>query len=230
MESTTKDMAPSLRCPLYGTGVLRITGGKYTQKPLKIATWNVRSLKQHGKLDNVIKEMKRLDIKIMGISDTKWPEKNRLVTAVGSVLYHSGSDVGAERCGVAILLDAETAKAVKKFVPLSSRSMLVSFEGKPCNINIIQVYAPTADKPQKQMGELYKEIETLLQHTQRHDINIIMGDFNAKVGSEETPRVTGSHGLGTRNDRVQMLVDICQGKEFVITNTLYKLHPRRLYT
>lgn len=63
---------------------------------MKIGTWNVRSLKQHGKLDNVIKEMKRLQIEIMGISDTKWRGKDRCNTVEGYVLYHSGKDDGAK--------------------------------------------------------------------------------------------------------------------------------------
>lgn len=82
----------------------------------------MRSLKQHGKLHNVIKEMRRLDIGVLGISDTKWPGKDRYTTTEGEVLYYSGKDnASTEPYGVAVLLSKETAKSVRSFIPHSNR-------------------------------------------------------------------------------------------------------------
>ncbi|XP_047511711.1 craniofacial development protein 2-like [Pieris napi] len=115
-------------------------------------------------------------------------------------------------------------------IPHSNRSMLLRLEAKPQNINIIQVYAPTADKPQNELDEFYAEVRNLLQYTKKHDINIIMGDLNAKVGAGEVPGVIGPYGLGVRNERGEALIEFCQEHELVVTNTLFKHHPRRLYT
>lgn len=218
--------APSARRLLNGTGVLRIPG----RKTLRIGTWNVRSLKQDGKLPNVIKEIKRLRVDILGISDTKWPGQGKHFTSDEHVLYHSGSDQPTERYGVGILLAKEMSRAVTNFVPLSNRAMLIRLEAKPYNINIIQLYAPTGDKPVTEIEELYKDVDTLLKTTKKHEVVIVMGDMNAKVGSTIVPGVAGAYGLGIRNDRGDMLVEFCQDKELIITNTFFKLPPRRLYT
>ncbi|CAF4868083.1 unnamed protein product [Pieris macdunnoughi] len=123
MDSTNIATALSLRRPLNGSGVRRISGGDHEQKQrhrLKIGTWNVKSLKQHGKLQNVIKEMRRLEIRVLGISDTKWPGNDRYKTTEGQVLYYSGKNGSTEPYGVAVLLTKETARAVRGFIPHSN--------------------------------------------------------------------------------------------------------------
>ncbi|CAF4958244.1 unnamed protein product [Pieris macdunnoughi] len=231
MDSTNIATALSLRRPLNGSGVRRISGGDHEQKQrhrLKIGTWNVRSLKQHGKLHNVIKEMRRLEIGVLVILNGQETIDTRPQRA--KYLYYSGKNGSTEPYGVAVLLTKETAQAVRGFIPHSNRSMLLCLEAKLQNINIIQVYAPTADKPQNEFDEFYAEVRNLLQYTKKHDINIIMGDLNAKVGSGEVPGVIGPYGLGVRNERGEALIEFCQEHELVVTNTLFKHHPRRLYT
>nr|ADF18552.1 endonuclease-reverse transcriptase [Bombyx mori] len=226
MEKSNIATAPSTRRPLNGTGVLRISGWK----TLRIGTWNVRSLKQDGKLPNVIKEIKRLHVDILGISDTKWPDQGTNFVSDDYVLYYSGGDQRLERYGVGILLTKEISKSVINFVPLSNRAMLITLEAKPFNINIVQVYAPTGDKPVGQIEDLYRAIDTLLKSTKNHELVIVMGDMNAKVGSTITPGVTGAYGLGNRNDRGDTLIEFCQDNNLIIANTFFKLPPRRLYT
>ncbi|XP_013145032.1 PREDICTED: uncharacterized protein LOC106108413, partial [Papilio polytes] len=231
MNSTRKDMAPSPRRPLNGTGVLRISGGKSNKlNKTRIGTWNVRGMRQPEKLPNIIKEMDRLKLDILGLSDTKWPGQNKYHTPEGKILYYSGSDQQFEPYGVGVLMNKETSRYVTNFLPLSNRAMLVQLNAYPVNINIIVVYAPTADKPIIEIEEFYGQIDTLMQQTRKHDITLLIGDLNAKVGSTSVPGVTGSYGLGSRNDRGDILVEFCQDKELTITNTLFKLHPRRLYT
>lgn len=81
-----------------------------------------------------------------------------------------------------------------------------------------------------EIEEFYGQVESLLKYTKKHDLNIIMGHFNAKVGSMSVPGVTGDYGLGIRNERGDTLIEFCQEKGFMLANTLFKLHPRRLYT
>lgn len=143
--NTTQGMAPSLRRPLNGTGVRRIPGGLKKEK-IKMATWNVRGMKTHGKLANIIMEMDRLQIGILGLSETKWSGQARHETTEGKILYYSGNDQTSDHHGVGVLLSKEISKAVSNFVPLSNRAMLIQLNAKPVNINVIQVYAPTATK------------------------------------------------------------------------------------
>ena len=99
----------------------------------------------------------------------------------------------------------------------------VCVQGKPFNITVIQVYAPTSNAE-----EIEVELD-LLELTPKKDILFIIGDWNAKVGSQETPGVTGKFGLGVRNEAGQRLIEFCQENALVIANTLFQKHKRRLH-
>lgn len=100
----------------------------------------------------------------------------------------------------------------------------------PTNINLIQIYAPTADKQDEEAEELYGQIQEVLRSLKPHEITIILGDFNAKVGKGRVDDVAGAFGLGERNGRGELLLHFCKEENMVIKNTFFKLHPRRLYT
>ena len=107
----------------------------------------------------------------------------------------------------------------------------VRFQGKPFNIMVTQVYAPTSNTEEAEVERFYKDLQDLLELTPKKDVLFILGDWNAKVGSQETPRVTGKFGLGIRNEAGQRLTEFCQKKNaLVIANTLFQQHKRRLYT
>lgn len=195
----------------------------------RIGTWNVRSLFMAGKLDNAVREMHRLKINILGLSEVRWPgsgkcQKNK------TTLFYSGNDEINHPNGVGILLDNKTSQAIISFIPLSDRAMLIKLNAQPTNVNIIQCYAPTAEKPDREVETFYKELRELLGYTKNNETTIIMGDFNAKVGNIEVDKIVGKYGLGERNSRGDKLIQFCQEEEFVITNTLFKLPERRLYT
>ena len=100
----------------------------------------------------------------------------------------------------------------------------VHFQGKPFNITEIQVYAPTSNAEEAEVEQ------DLLELTPKKDVLFIIGDWNAKVGSQETPRVTGKFGLGVQNEGGQRLIEFCQESSLVTANTLFQQHKRRLYT
>src|SRR5574341_561569 len=106
----------------------------------------------------------------------------------------------------------------------------VRFQGKPFNITAIQVYAPTSNAEEAEVERFYEDRQDLLELTPKKDVLFIMGDWNAKVGSQETPGVTGKFGLGIRNEAGQRLIKFCQENALVIANTLFQQHKRRLYT
>ena len=95
---------------------------------------------------------------------------------------------------------------------------------------IIQVYAPTRNTKEAEVEQFYEDLQELLELTPNKDVLFIIWDWNAKVGSLETPGVTGKFGLGIRNDAGQRLIEFCQEKVLVIANTLFQQHKRRLYT
>ena len=106
----------------------------------------------------------------------------------------------------------------------------VCFQGKPLNFTAIQVYAPTSNTEEAEVERFYEDLQDLLELTPQKDVLFIKGDWNAKVGSQETPGVTGKFGLGIQNEAGQRLIEFCQESTLVIANTLFQQHKRRLYT
>ena len=106
----------------------------------------------------------------------------------------------------------------------------VHFQGKPINITGIQLYAPTSNTEEAEVERFYEDPQDLLELTPKRDVLFIIGDWNAKVGSKETPGVTGKFGLGMWNEAGQRLIEFCQENELVVANTLFQQHKRRLYT
>ena len=104
------------------------------------------------------------------------------------------------------------------------------FQGKPFNITVIQVYALTSIAEEAEVERFYEDLQDLLELTSKKDVFFIIGDWNAKVGSQETPGVTGKFGLGIRNEAGQRLIEFCQENTLVIANTLLQQHKKRLYT
>ena len=95
---------------------------------------------------------------------------------------------------------------------------------------VIQIYAPTSNAEEAEVKWLYEDLQDLLELTPKKDVLFIIGDWNAKVGSQETPGVTGKFGLGVQNEAGQRLTEFCQENALVIANTLFQQHKRRLYT
>ena len=106
----------------------------------------------------------------------------------------------------------------------------VRFQGKPFSIMVIQVYAPTSNTEKAEIEWFYEDLQDLLELTTPKDVLLIIGDWHAEVGSQETPGVTGKFGLGIRNEAGQRLIEFCQENTLVIAKTLFLQHKRRLYT
>ena len=104
------------------------------------------------------------------------------------------------------------------------------FQDKSFNITVIQVYAPTSNAEEAKVEQFYEDLQDLLELTPKNDVLYIIGDWNAKVRSQETPGVTGKFGLGIRNEAGQRIIEFCQENALVIINTLFQQHKRRLYT
>ena len=128
--------------------------------------------------------------------------------------------------GVAIIVNKRVRNAVLGCSLKNNRMISVRFQGKPFNIPVIQVYAPSSNEEAEQFNE---DLQDFLELTPETDVLFIIGDWNAKVGSQETPGVTRKFGLGVQNETGQRLIAFCQEKALVIANTLFQQHKKILH-
>ena len=144
-------------------------------------------------------------------------------------IYYCGQE-SLRRNGLAIIVNKRVQNAVLGCNLKNDRMISVRFQGKPFNITVIQVYAPTSNAKEAEVERFYEDLQDLLELTLKKDVIFIIGDWNAKVGSQEIPGVTGKFGLGKQNEAGQRLIEFCQENTLVIANTLFQQHKRRLYT
>ena len=107
---------------------------------------------------------------------------------------------------------------------------MISIMKKPFNITVIQAYAPTSNTEKAEVKRFYEDIQDFLDLTPQKDVLLIIGDWNAKVESQETPGVTGKFGLGVQNEKGQRLIEFCQENALVRANNVFQQHKRRCYT
>jgi Reverse transcriptase (RNA-dependent DNA polymerase)/Endonuclease/Exonuclease/phosphatase family len=202
-------------------------GTEKEKEKLKIGTWNVRSMTRPGKLANVIREMKRAEIDILGLAEVKWKDGGELTSEGTRVIYAGGEE---SQNGVAILLSEKVAKAVTKIERHEDRIIIVSIRAYPVNITVVQVYMPTTAHKDEEVDDIYEEIERRLGNIKGTDYVVVMGDWNAVVGEGEQDGIIGKFGLGRRNERGEKLIELCKRQELVVTNTWFQQEKRRRYT
>ena len=146
-----------------------------------------------------------------------------------NTIYYCGQE-SLRRNGVAIIVNKRVQNAVLGCSLKNDRMISVRLQGKPFNITVTQVYAPTSNTEEAEVEWFYENLQDFLELTPKQDVLFIIEDWNAKVGSQEILRVTGKFGLGGQNEAGQRLTDIFQENTLVIANTLFQQHKRRLYT
>ena len=169
-----------------------------------------------------------MNINILEISELKWNGMCEF-NSNDHYIYSCGQG-SLRRNGVAIIVNKRVRNAVLGCNVKNDRMISVHFQGKPFNITVIQVYALTCNAEETEVEWFYEDLQDLQEHTSEKDVLFIKRDWNAKVGSQETPGVTGKFGLGVQNKAGQRLTEFCQENTLVIANTLFQQHKRRLYT
>lgn len=208
------------------------TGRKNIQlrNKIRIGTWNVRGLLKDGKLKILESELERCNSTITGISETHWRDSGHFDTGKYTI-YYSGNDNSF--AGVAIAIPKQWNSSVLGYNPVNDRIISIKLNASPISINIIQVYAPTSAADDDVVETFYNQLETCMSQVPKREILIVLGDFNAKIGStrfESSLRhIVGPYGLGTRNDRGERLFQFAADNNLTIMNTVFKHHPRRLY-
>ena len=174
-----------------------------------IGTWNVRSMNQ-GKLEVVKQEMARVNVDILGISELKWTGMGEF-NSDNHYIYNCEQE-SLRRNEVTIIVNKRVQNTVLGCNLKNARMISVCFQGKPFNITVIQAYASISNAEKTEVEHFYEDLKDLLELTPKKDVLFIIGDWNAKVGSQEIPGVTGQFGLGVQNEAGQRLIEFCQEK------------------
>ncbi|GFO10095.1 endonuclease exonuclease phosphatase domain containing protein [Plakobranchus ocellatus] len=143
-----------------------------TDKTSKIAMWNVRTLHQKGKLENVVKEMEMMKLNILGLAQVRWTGPGSMKLGSKTLIYSEGH---THERGVGIVFDVTTAKSLGSWCSISDRVVVAKLVAKPLNLGIIQIYAPTSDSEDVEVEKFYEEIEKTKGYLKFQDIIIVMG-------------------------------------------------------
>ena len=181
-----------------------------------------------GKLEVVKQEMARVNVYILGISELKWTGMGAF-NSDDHYIYYCGQE-SLRRNGVAIMVNKNVRNAVLGCNLKNDRMISVRLQGKPFNITVIQVDAPTRNAEEAEVEQFYEDLQDLLELTPPKDVLSTIGFWNVKVGSQEAPGVTGKIGHRMWNKARQRPIEVCQENALVIANTRFQQHKRRLYT
>jgi len=193
-----------------------------SKKTIGIGTWNVRTLYQDGNLEILIKQMEKFQWEIFGVSETHWTDSGEF-SKEGFKILCSGNDT-VHRKGVAFILSKLAQKALLGYNPISPRLISSRFKTQNGAMTILQVYAPNTADSEEDVDQFYDLLQSTINKTHKGDILFVMGDFNAKVGtdSEQSGNVIGKHGYGQMNQRGEKLLNFCAVNDLYITNTMFK--------
>ena len=194
---------------------------------LHLATYNVRTLSDECHLVSLENEIEKIKWDIIGISEMRRPGENVVELASQHIMFNKGND--KKQGGVGFLIHKKLKGNIEEFHATSNRVASVTIRiSKRYKIRIIQVYAPTSVSSQEELEEFYDDLQTEMRHKKTH-YNVIMGDFNAKVGKGDEDCV-GSFGYGVRNDRGDDLINFATAHGFKIMNTYFKKKKNRRWT
>ena len=181
-----------------------------------------------GKLEVVKQVIPRVNIDILGINELKWGEMGEF-NSDDHYIYHCRQE-SLRRNGVAIIVNKRVQNAVLGCNIKNDRVISVCLPGKPFNIMVIQVYAPTSNAEEAEVERFHEDLQDLLELTLNIDILFIIGYWNAKVESQQIPGVTGKFVLVVQNEAGQRLTEFYQENALVVANTLSQQHKRKRYT
>ena len=158
---------------------------------------------------------------ILGISELKWIGTGEF-NSDGHYIYYCGKE-SLRRNGITIIINKRVQNAVLGCNLKNDRMISVHFQGKPFSMTIIQVYASTINAKEAEVDWFYEDLQDLLELIPKNDVHFIIGDWNAKVGSQEIPGVTGNFGLLIQNDTGQRLTESSH------LNVQIEIHLQRLF-
>lgn len=192
-----------------------------------LGCWNVRTMYEIGKSAQIAREMKNYRMGLLGISEVRWTGFGKTKLNTGESIIFSGRDDTQHREGVAIMMTREVEKTLMEWKPVNERIIMARFFSKFVKMTIIQVYAPTNEATDEDKDCFYEQLQATLDKVPKHDLIVVMGDLNAKVGesNEGCEDIMGIHGIGTINDNGDRLVSFAAFNNLIITGTIF---PHRI--
>lgn len=171
--------------------------------------------------------MKPYECDILGISEMRWKGKGELNN--GEVIWSGGNNAMS---GFGFILSQRARKALVGYKQVNERIIVARFNGQPMHLTVIQVYAPTSNSSDEDIDEFYRQLEETLASINRKDVKIVIGDWNAKVGDDNTgmEMVMGRYGYGERNDRGERLIEFASRHSLYVTNTRFQQKESRKWT
>lgn len=169
--------------------------------------------------------MHQYKLTLLGLCETRWNAFGETRLQTGETLLHSGkeNEDDPREAGVALMLTKEASKSLMEWEPVSDRIISARFESRFQKTYIIMCYAPTNDAEEVEKDRFYAQLQATVDKVPKHDMLILMGDLNAKVGSDNTGREKemGANGLGSMNENGELFADFCASNELVIGGTLF---------
>jgi Reverse transcriptase (RNA-dependent DNA polymerase)/Endonuclease/Exonuclease/phosphatase family len=192
-----------------------------TKAKTRIGCWNVRTLYETGRMAQVVAEMKRYKLQILGMSEMRWTESG-ITTSEGIRIYHSGGN--RHERGVGIAIEARLAAAVIGWEPVSDRIITMRMQTRHTKTTIIQVYAPTDMATDEEKDSFYEQLQDVMDATPEHDLKVVMGDFNAQIGRDKAgwADVMGTEAAGERNDNGERMLSYCSNSRLKVGGSMFK--------
>jgi endonuclease/exonuclease/phosphatase family metal-dependent hydrolase len=190
---------------------------------IKVGCWNVRTLYQTGKLAQAVNELNRYNLTLMGVTEARWTGTGKQKLNTGEVIIWSGRSDNDHREGVAIIISKSKANTVLQWKPVNERLLYVRMNSKYAKLSVVVGYAPIDDAEEEEKDTFYDALQAVLEDVPRHDVMMLIGDFNAKVGcaNVDRERTMGRHGVGVMTDNGERLVNLCEENDLVIGGTLF---------
>ncbi|VDP45146.1 unnamed protein product [Schistosoma margrebowiei] len=198
-----------------------------TRATIYLSTWDVRTMWDTGRALQIAAAMRRYNLEVLGISGTHWTQVGQQQLTSGELLLYSGH--GEENApytqGVALMLSKQAQKALTGQESHGPRIIKASFKTKKESIsmNIVQCYAPTNDYNEDAKDQFYNRLQSIVEKCPTKDLTILMGDFNARVGTDNTgyEGIMRRHGLGERNENGERFANLCAFNKLFIGGTMF---------
>ena len=175
-----------------------------------------------GKVGTIVSEAAAMQLDVCGLSETHWTQSGEMT--IGEHMVITSSDQNRNYQGVGLIISKNLRKSVMSYNAVSSRIVTIRIKARHANMSIIQIYAPTLDKDDEVHDEFYEQLQVTIESIKISDYLIVMGDFNAILGNERVPCVTGAHGTGIRNNSGPRLLEFCSANDLFVTNTGFRHH------
>ena len=202
------------------------------KRKVKCGLWNVRTMKQEGKMEQLLDVFNRYSLDLCALTETKLTGVGKSTLEGGKLLLQAGRQDGYHYQGVALLMSKDASHALEEWEPFNERILMARLKSVHGKLSIIVNYAPTEDAESQLKNNFYSNLQEIIDKVPNHDVLICLGDFNAKLGSDNEGwrECMGVHGMGEMNDNGMRLASFCLANELIIGGTLFQHKNIHKYT